>query len=83
MLFAFILMAPWTTIYVFFIPVPAILYAAAFLAYGLYAGRLGHDHINHSAHLWGAGFGVVFALLMEPRLAGVFVQRLMNPSFGF
>ena len=82
-LFAFILMAPWTTIYVFFIPVPAILYATAFLAYGLYAGRLGHDHINHSAHLWGAGFGVVFALLMEPRLAGVFVQRLMNPSFGF
>ena len=81
-LFAFILLAPWTTIYVFVIPVPAIVYAAAFLAYGLYAGRLGHDHINHSAHLWGAAFGVVFALVMEPRLASAFIQRLMNPSFG-
>jgi membrane associated rhomboid family serine protease len=81
-LFTYILIAPWTTIYVFFFPIPAIVYAALFTAYGLYAGRLGHDHINHSAHLWGAGFGVLFALCMEPRLGGAFIQRLLQPLAG-
>lgn len=81
-LFAFILLAPWSTIYVFFFPVPAIVYAALFTAYGLYAGRMGHDHINHSAHLWGGGFGIVFTLAMEPKLGAVFVQRLLSPGNG-
>ncbi|RJS94099.1 rhomboid family intramembrane serine protease [Salinisphaera sp. Q1T1-3] len=79
-LFAFILLAPWSTIYVFVIPVPAILYGVLFTAYGLYAGRLGQDHINHSAHLWGAAFGVAFTLAMEPRLGAFFLQRLMSPG---
>ncbi len=81
-LFAFILIAPWSTIYVFFFPIPAIVYAGLFTAYGLYAGRLGHDHINHSAHLWGAGFGILFTLCMEPRIGPMFLERLMQPSFG-
>ncbi|WP_353248772.1 rhomboid family intramembrane serine protease [Salinisphaera sp. T31B1] len=82
-LFAYILIAPWSTIYVFFFPVPAIVYGGLFTAYGLYASRLGHDHINHSAHLWGAGFGVLFTLCLEPRLGPVFLERLMQPGAGF
>lgn len=78
-LFVYILIAPWSTIYVFFFPLPAIVFAGLYTAYGLYAGRFGHDHINHSAHLWGAAFGVVFALCLEPRLAGLFVERLTAP----
>lgn len=81
-LFAYILLAPWSTIYVFVVPIPAIVYAALFTAYGLYGGRLGHDHINHSAHLWGAGYGILFSLCMEPRLGGVFIQRLLQPVAG-
>lgn len=81
-LFAYILLAPWQTIYVFFFPIPAIIYALLFTAYGLYAGRLGHDHINHSAHLWGAAYGLTFALCMEPRLGPVFVERLLQPLTG-
>lgn len=77
----FVLLAPWSIIYVFVIPVPAIVYAAIFVAYGLYAGRLGHDHINHSAHLWGGAFGIVFSLVMEPELGSIFIQRLLNPQF--
>lgn len=82
-LFAFILLAPWSTIYVFVVPVPAILYGVLFTAYGLYAGRLGHDHINHSAHLWGAAFGVVFTLIMEPRLGPLFLSQLTAPGGHF
>lgn len=82
-LFSFILLAPWSTIYVFVIPVPAILFGIAFTAYGLYAGRLGHDHINHSAHLWGAAFGILFTLIMEPRLGPLFLAQITSPGAHF
>ena len=81
-LFAYILIAPWSTIYVFFFPIPAIVFAGLYTAYGLYAGRMGHDHINHSAHLWGAAFGVVFTLIMEPGLGPRFIGRLLSPGLG-
>ncbi len=81
-LFAYILMAPWSTIYVFFFPIPAIAYAVLYTAYSFYAAGRAADNINHSAHLWGAGYGVIFALCMEPRLWSNFTQRLLEPSFG-
>jgi membrane associated rhomboid family serine protease len=81
-LFAFILISPWSLIFVFFIPVPAIIYAALYVGYSVWAERRGQDNVNHSAHLWGAGYGVMFSLIMEPRILGVFLERLTNPSFG-
>jgi membrane associated rhomboid family serine protease len=81
-LFAFILLAPWSTIYVFFFPIPAILCAVGYMAYSFYASRQAMDNVNHSAHLWGAAYGVVFALIMEPRLGTHFVGQLMHPAFG-
>jgi len=83
-LFAFILMAPWTGIYIFFIPipVPAILYAVLYVGYSIWMDRRGTDNVNHSAHLWGAGYGVLFALVMEPRLFQHFLAQLANPTFG-
>ncbi|MBL0163216.1 MAG: rhomboid family intramembrane serine protease [Xanthomonadales bacterium] len=80
-LFAFVLLQPWTTIYVFFIPCPAIIYAVLYIAYSIYMDRQGSDNVNHSAHLWGAAYGVLFLLAMEPRLFGTFMQALMQPSF--
>ncbi|HKJ95352.1 MAG TPA: rhomboid family intramembrane serine protease [Gammaproteobacteria bacterium] len=81
-LFTFILLSPWSLIYVFFLPVPAILYAAVYTAYSFYGAQRGGDNINHSAHLWGAAYGVVFALIMEPRLWANFINRLLAPLFG-
>ncbi len=81
-LFAFILVQPWSLIFVFFLPVPAILYGAFYVGYSFWMDRQGGDNTNHSAHLSGAIYGVLFMLLMEPRIGGVFLQRLMNPSFG-
>jgi membrane associated rhomboid family serine protease len=79
-LFAFILLQPWALIFVFFIPVPAIVYAALYVGYSIWAERRGRDNVNHSAHLWGAGFGVLFSLAMEPRIASRFLAQLLNPS---
>lgn len=81
-LFAFILFQPWALIYVFFLPVPAIVYAVLYVAYTIYSERQGGDNIDHSAHLWGAAYGVVFTLVMEPRVMGVFLGALFNPGFG-
>lgn len=81
-LFAFILLQPWSLIFVFFIPVPAIVYGVFYVGYSVWMDRKGGDHINHSAHLAGAAFGVMFMLAMEPRLVQVFVQQLMEPRLG-
>jgi membrane associated rhomboid family serine protease len=75
-LFGFVLLQPWATILVFFIPCPAIIYAVIYIGYSIYMDRKGGDNINHSAHLWGAAYGVLFLLAMEPRLVGVFLDQL-------
>lgn len=81
-LFAFILFAPWQTIYLFaVVPIPAILFALAYTAYSIYADRRGAGNTNHSAHLYGAIFGVVATLAIEPQLIGHFITALLNPRF--
>jgi len=81
-LFAFILLDPWALLLIFFIPAPAIVFAVVYTGYSIWMDRRGRDNVNHSAHLWGAAYGVLFMVLMEPRVLQVFWQRLMNPSWG-
>ncbi|PZQ18484.1 MAG: rhomboid family intramembrane serine protease [Rhodanobacter denitrificans] len=80
-LFAFILLAPWQTIYIYVIPVPAIIYAVLYLAYTVYMNKRGGDNINHSAHLSGAIYGILFTIALEPRVIGRFFTELANPRF--
>ena len=82
-LFAFILISPWSLIFVFFIPAPAILYGVFYVGYSIWMDKKGGDNVNHSAHLAGAAFGVMFMLFMEPELLQHFLQSLMNPTFSF
>jgi membrane associated rhomboid family serine protease len=81
-LFAYILVRPWSIIGVFFIPMPAILFAVLYVGYSIWMDRRGGDRINHSAHLSGAAYGVLFMLVMEPRVLGHFLRQLQQPSFG-
>ncbi|HMH32535.1 MAG TPA: rhomboid family intramembrane serine protease [Puia sp.] len=78
-LFAFILMKPWVTILVFFIPVPAIIYALLFLGYSMYMSKKGGGYINHDAHFWGALFGIVFTIASRPEVVRTFIQELSHP----
>lgn len=81
-LFAFILLMPWATIYVIVVPVPAVIYAVLYLAYTIYMDRQRTDRINHSAHLWGAVYGIVVTALIEPRVLGAFVSKLFHPTLS-
>lgn len=81
-LFSYILFAPWNRIGVFFIPVPAIVYAVLYVGYSIWMDQRGGDNVNHSAHLWGAAYGVLFTVMLEPRVGAAFVQKLLQPSFG-
>ena len=82
-LFTFILVQPWSLIFIFFIPCPAIVYGVLYVGYSIWMDRRGQDNVNHSAHLWGAAYGVAVSLVIEPRLFGVFLERLFNPSFNY
>ncbi len=80
-LFAFILLQPWTTIYVYVVPVPAIIYAVLYTGYSIYMNQRKGDRINHSAHLAGAAYGVLFTVLMEPKVLSHFLAELLEPRF--
>ena len=80
-LFAYILLAPWSRIIVFVIPMPAIIYAVLYTAYSIYMDRRGQDSVNHSAHLWGAAYGVLFTVLVNPRVLPYFLGQLSHPQF--
>lgn len=81
-LFSFVLFAPWETLYFFgILPIPAIVFAVLYTAYSIYADRRGTGNTNHSAHLFGAAFGVVATLLIEPTLLLHFLSALLNPKF--
>ena len=81
-LFSFILFQPWSLIIVFVIPVPAIVYAVLYVAFTLYMDRRGRDNINHSAHLWGAAYGVLITLGVAPGVLESFLRNLLHPVFG-
>jgi len=81
-LFAFILLAPWSTLLVFVIPMPAIVFALIYVGYSVWMERRGTGNVNHGAHLWGAGYGVLFTVLLEPGVVPHFLDALLHPAFG-
>lgn len=83
-LFSFVLLSPWSGIYFYFIPIPipAVLYAVLYVAYSIWMEKRGTDNVNHSAHLWGGAYGVMFTLLFDPQALSGFLAQLGQPHFG-
>ncbi len=75
-LFTFVLFAPWSQILVFFVPMPAIIYAVLYVGYSIWMDRRGGDRVNHSAHLWGAAYGVAFTVITRPTVMSHFIDQL-------
>lgn len=77
-LFATIYYAPWATIYIYFIPVPSIIFAVLYLGYSAYMSRKGADNVNHGAHLWGSVYGFAFSFMLDPTHGKYFIDQLTH-----
>lgn len=81
MLFAYILLQPWSMLIVMIVPMPAIVFAVGYVWYSVWADRRSGDNVNHGAHMAGAAWGVVFMVALEPRLLVGFLERLASPPW--
>lgn len=68
--YAFILIEPMAPLGLLFIPfrIPAWLFGLLYLALEYYLDKNSNSQIAHSAHYYGAVFGVIFTFLLEPAL---------------
>ncbi|MFV0606439.1 MAG: rhomboid family intramembrane serine protease [Niabella sp.] len=84
--FACVLFQPWGTLYLYFIPMPAIVFAILYLWYCVYMSKRAADNINHDAHLWGSLWGLAFTLAliaaMQPGLFPGIFYELTHPHFN-
>ena len=66
-IFAGMILEPRIGVGLIFIPgvrIPGYIFAPLFLIISHYLAKRGRDNINHSAHIWGAIFGIVFVIAM-------------------
>ena len=77
-LFASILFEPKMGIYMYFIPIPipGYIFAPLYLLYCWWAAKRNMDNIGHSAHFWGAVYGLVFPLICNPQIFTHFLNQL-------
>jgi membrane associated rhomboid family serine protease len=76
-LFAYIVYFPSTMLLVFFIPMPAMVFAFLYVGYSWWASRNANDRINHDAHLCGALSGLGFVAVTDPSAFSRLVSMLL------
>ena len=64
-IFAGIFLYPTMGMGIFPIPfhIPGFVFGPLYLILSAYLAKKGHGNINHSAHIWGALFGIVFVII--------------------
>ncbi|MHA8053563.1 rhomboid family intramembrane serine protease [Aquirufa sp. Wall-65K1] len=76
-IFAGILFFPTEKIYLFgILGIPGFIYAGLFTWYSIAMDRRGRDYVNHSAHLYGGLYGLVFVTFMYPKVWLTFVEQI-------
>lgn len=77
--FAGIFLNPTIKIGLIIIPpiIPGFVFGPLYLVLSAYMAKRGGDHINHSAHFWGAVWGIVFVIITCLLLTG------FNPITNF
>ncbi len=75
-LFAFIFLFPFQSLYLMFIPIPipAFIVGFLYLFYSMYASKQERGRINHEAHAAGAIWGILYMIIFIPQS----VARLMK-----
>lgn len=77
-IFSSIIFYPCGKIYIFLIPIgiPSIIFGILYLAYSAYMARKAIDNIGHDAHFWGAVFGIVYTIILKPKLVLIFIEQI-------
>ncbi len=70
-IFTGIIISPGMSLLVYFIPMPGFVFGILFLIISAYLDKRGGTNINHSAHMWGALFGVIFIIVATKLYANV------------
>lgn len=70
-IFSGLLVAPYVTVGFFPLPpfIPGFIFAPLYLGISIVLARRGRDNINHSAHIWGAVFGMLFTIILGKLVA--------------
>lgn len=66
-IFAGMILEPRSSVGLILLPslrIPGYIFAPLFLIISHYLAKRGRDNVNHSAHLWGALFGMLFIIAM-------------------
>ena len=80
-LFCFIMVSPLSRISFFFFPMQGWIAGALLLGVSYYLirrKRTGNysDNISHESHFWGAIFGVLFTVVIKPRILKDFITQI-------
>lgn len=69
-LFAQIIMLPTNPVYFMFIPfpIPAYIFGILYLVYSYYMDKRGGDNVAHDAHFFGAVYGILYMVMLDPSL---------------
>jgi len=87
--FAFILLFPTEKVGIIFLPgLPGFIFGILYLVISSVLANRGGSHINHSAHIWGAVYGIIFtiiaAFVLTPyNLPQLFLQQVQNYLSSF
>jgi len=76
--FSSILIYPIGSLYLFPIPfpIPSALFGVIYLIYSAYMARRQIGNVGHSAHFWGAIYGIVFTIALKPALVPMFFEQI-------
>ncbi len=78
-LFAYVLLDPWSKIYLYaIIPIYTVVAAVLYLLYSQWASKNSNDNVDHSAHFYGALFGLVYTIIVYPPIVPYFIDQLVN-----
>ncbi len=76
--FSSIILYPTGKIFIFFIPIgiSSWIFGILYLIYSAYLGKRGKSNIGHNAHFYGAVFGVIFTILLNPDYLQSFIDQI-------
>jgi len=84
-IFAGLMLVPTMELYIFFIPIPipGFVFGPLYLLISAYMDRQGGDNINHSAHIWGALYGLAFVIVGAYAVGYPILQSAIEQIGGY